>query len=211
MQAREEPPVEFASRPAYRWPHGLLRPLRRARRPHLDRDWRSQRAQDEGTSAMHKFKSIGKDHVGALLLLALGAAVLALALGYRTGDLNRMGAGFIPVVLGALLMLVGVAIWVTAAPAGMDVVAHSAQRDGALHGPEWRGWICILGGVVAFAVLGQYGGLLPATLASVVVSAMGDRNNTLRGAATLGAILTLFCLIVFHYGLKLQLSLFHWG
>jgi hypothetical protein len=51
---------------------------------------------------------------------------------------------------------------------------------------------------------------LPATFASVFISAMGDRNNTFKGAALLGAILTLFCLIVFHYGLSLQLPLFQW-
>jgi hypothetical protein len=155
---------------------------------------------------------LGKDHYGALLLLALGAGVLALGLSYKTGSLSRMGAGFIPVVLGVLMMLVGVAIGVTAAPPGQREMVNPLPGHGVhAGGPEWRGWLCILGGVVAFVVFGQYGGLLPATFASVVVSAMGDRNNTIKGAAVLGAILTLFCLIVFHFGLKLQLPLFQWG
>lgn len=156
-------------------------------------------------------KKLGKDHIGALLLLALGAGVLALGVGYKMGTLNHMGAGFIPVVLGVLTMLVGVALGVTAAPAGQETISHPLPGHGTKHPPEWRGWLCILGGVVAFVVLGQYGGLLPATFASVFVSAMGDRNNTVKSAAALAAALVVFCLVVFHYGLSLQLPLFQWG
>ena len=153
----------------------------------------------------------GKDHYGALLLLALGAGVLALGVGYQVGSLNRMGAGFIPVVLGVLMMLVGIALGVTAAPPGQETIAHPLPGDGSKTGPEWRGWLCILGGVLAFVVFGQHGGLLPASFASVFVAAMGDRNSTVKGSALLAAALTLFCLIVFHYGLSLQLPLFQWG
>lgn len=155
-------------------------------------------------------KSWGKDHYGALMLLALGAAALALGVGYKIGSLNHMGAGFIPVVLGVLMMGVGVALGVTAAPPGEEQVAHPLPGDGTHTGPEWRGWLCILGGVVSFVVLGEHGGLLPATFTAVFVSAMGDRTSTVKGSATLAAILTLFCLIVFHYGLSLQLPLFQW-
>ena len=155
-------------------------------------------------------KSWGKDHYGALLLLALGAGVLALGLGYKMGTLNRMGAGFIPVVLGALMIAVGVAIGVTAAPAGQKKISHPLPGDGTHKGPQWRGWLCILGGVAAFVVIGDYGGLMPATFASVFISALGDRNNTVKAAALLGAALTLLCLIVFHFGLALQLPLFQW-
>jgi hypothetical protein len=161
---------------------------------------------------MWRPKNWGKDHYGALMLLALGAAVLAMGLGYRMGTLNRMGAGFIPVVLGVLLMGVGVTIGVTAELPGSEAApAHPLPGDGTHRGIDVRGWACILSGVLAFVVLGRWGGLLPATFASVVVSAMGDRQNTWRGAALLGAILTVFCLIVFHYGLNLQLPLFQWG
>jgi hypothetical protein len=152
-----------------------------------------------------------KDHLGALLLLALGAAVLALGIGYHIGSLNHMGAGFIPVVLGVLLMAVGAAIGITAAPAGREMTNPLPGHDsGAHHGPEWRGWGCILGAVLAFVVIGDHGGLLPATFASVFVAALGDRQSTVKASALLAATLTLFCLVVFHFGLKLQLPLFQW-
>ena len=160
---------------------------------------------------MRRTRTWGKDHYGALLLLALGAGVLALGLGYKTGTLNRMGAGFIPVVLGVLMMLVGIALGVTAAPAGQETIAHPLPGDGSKTGPEWRGWLCILGGVLAFVVFGQYGGLLPATFASVFIAALGDRQSSVKASALLAAALTVFCLVVFHYGLHLQLPLFQWA
>jgi hypothetical protein len=161
---------------------------------------------------MRRPKNMSKDHIGALLLLALGAGVLALGLGYKMGSLNHMGAGYIPVVLGVLMMLVGVALGVTAAAPGAREMTTPLPGHG-VHpgGPEWRGWLCILGGVVAFVVLGQYGGLVPATFASVFVSAMGDRNNTVKTSAVLASAMVVFCVIVFHFGLSLQLPLFQWG
>ena len=151
-----------------------------------------------------------KDRIGALLLIVLGSAVLLVGLGYRMGSLNRMGAGFIPVVLGVLLILVGLAIGVTAAPAGRSMT-NPLPGEGHHGGPEWRGWGCILGGVLAFVVFGMYGGLVPATFASVFIAALGDRQNTVKGAAVVSAIITVFGAIVFHYGLRLQLALFSWG
>jgi len=159
---------------------------------------------------MSRFKALGKDHKGSLLLIALGIGVLALGMTYRMGTLNRMGAGFIPVVLGALLILVGLAIGMTAAPAGRE--APSTNAHGAVTaGPEWRGWSCILGGVVAFVVFGAYGGLVPATFAAVFISALGDRQSTVKTAAALAAIVDVFGTIVFHFCLHLQLPLFQWG
>jgi hypothetical protein len=161
---------------------------------------------------MQRLKSLGKDHLGGVLLIALGAAVLAMGVTYKMGSLNRMGAGYIPVVLGVLMILVGIAIGVTAAPAGKRVMVNPLPGHGAHgNGIDVRGWLCILGGVVGFVVLGAYGGLMPATFASVFISAMGDRNNTYKGAAVLAAVLTVFCLVVFHFGLSLQLPLFQWG
>lgn len=161
---------------------------------------------------MLRLKNISKDYYGAALLLVMGTGVLVLGMDYRMGSLSRMGAGFIPVVLGALMMLVAIAIAVTATPAGAPAAAGAhGGHGGASTGPEWRGWGCIIAGVIAFVVIGQYGGLIPATFASVFISAMGDRLNTVKSAAMLGVIMVVFGVIVFHFGLSLQLPLFHWN
>ena len=160
---------------------------------------------------MRRLKSVGKDHIGALLLLLMGAGVLGLGVTYNVGSLNRMGAGFIPVTLGALMMVVGLAIGITAVPADREAPKTTLHGVSTAGKPEWRGWICILAGVAAFVILGNYGGLVPASFAAVFLSALGDRENTIKSAAVLGVVVTIFGVAVFHYGLSLQLPLFQWG
>jgi hypothetical protein len=148
-------------------------------------------------------RRFNKDRVSAVLLIVLGLGIVAEGLTYRMGTLTRMGAGFIPVVLGTLLALVGAAIGITAEPGDFG--------DAKTHPTEWRGWLCILGGVFAFVLFGVYGGLVPATFAAVFIAAMGDKGNRVRDAALLAIGLVFAGVLIFSYGLHLQLPLFAWG
>jgi hypothetical protein len=161
---------------------------------------------------MRSFRRIRKDHISAALLLVIGCGVLGLGLTYEVGNLNRMGPGFVPVSLGIMMILVAIAIGVTAAPPEPSLARPDRPgRPAADRGPQWRGWLCIVASVAAFVVVGDYGGLVPATLLAVFVAAMGDRDNTWKSAAILAAIVTAFGVAIFHFGLALQLPLFQWG
>ncbi|MEO8523675.1 MAG: tripartite tricarboxylate transporter TctB family protein [Caldimonas sp.] len=152
---------------------------------------------------MKRLRRLSKDRVSGVVLLVLGLAIVAQGLEYRMGTLTHMGAGFVPVVLGILLALVGVAIWITAEPGDFGT-AESMPT-------EWRGWLCVLGGVFAFVVFGQYGGLVPASFISVFIAAMGDRSNSVRTAALLAAGITVAGVVIFVYGLGMTFPLFTWG
>ena len=151
-----------------------------------------------------------KDRLGGALLLATGAATAIAGSGYGLGTLRQMGSGFYPVVLGVLLALIGVVLLATATRAPDAHLATAPAETAHLSGPavQWRGWLCILGGALSFVVLGQHGGLVPASFVSVFVAALGDRNNSVRDAALLAALMTLLGVVVFHYGLHLLLPLF---
>lgn len=149
---------------------------------------------------MTPLRAFNKDRVGAALLILMGAAIVAQGLTYKMGELTRMGAGFIPVMLGIALMLVGIAISVTAEPGGFGTAQSRPS--------EWRGWLCVLGGVMAFAVLGALAGLVPATLLSVFIAAMGDRANSVRDSAILAVGVTGVGVLVFVYGLRMPFPLF---
>ncbi len=149
-----------------------------------------------------------KDHLGGALLLVMGVAVVIAGVGYGTGTLRQMGSGFFPVVLGGLMALIGVALLASARAAAADPPAEMAHLAGPV--VQWRGWLCIIGGVAAFVVLGDHGGLVPASFVSVFVAAMGDRQNTWRSAAGLASLMTLLAIVVFHFGLHLLLPLFTW-
>ena len=138
-----------------------------------------------------------------MLLIVIGLAIAAQGMTYKIGALTRMGAGFMPVVYGVLLALMGLAIGITAEKGDFG--------DEKTAPTEWRGWLCILGGIVAFVVIGVYGGLAPATFAAVFISAMGDRENSVRDSFLLALALVITGGLIFSYGLHLQLPLFSWG
>ena len=153
-----------------------------------------------------------KDHLGGALLLVTGVAVVVAGVGYGTGTLRQMGSGFLPVVMGVSMAAIGVALLASArrAPAGATLEPPAEMAH--LAGPvvQWRGWLCIVAGVLSFVVLGQHGGLVPASFVSVFVAALGDRGNTWRAAAGLAALMTALGVVVFHFGLHLLLPLFTW-
>ncbi len=152
---------------------------------------------------MNSLRRLTRDRVGAALLILLGVGIVAEGLTLRIGTAVHMGPGFMPVVYGLLIALIGVAIGLAAGPKDFG--------DETTNPVAWRGWLCILGGVVAFVVVGVYGGLAPATFAAVFLSALGDRSNSVRDAAMLAAAMVVLAVLLFSYGLKLQLPLFAWG
>ncbi len=160
---------------------------------------------------MLRLKALGKDHYGALLIVALGISVLVASVSYRIGSLTQMGSGFFPMVLGVLLLLTGIAIGLTATPANSGEASAASDKTKPHGGFEWRSWSCILGGLAAFIVFAVYGGMLLASFSSVFIAAMGDRQNTVRHAVVIGVIMTAIYVVVFHYGLRLPPPLFRWG
>lgn len=145
-----------------------------------------------------------KDYYGGALMLLIGVGAVLDGLTYPIGRLSDMGPGFFPIIFGGILALVGIAIAGSASR-----VANVAPNAGS---PifEWRGWLCILSGIVAFTVLGEYGGLLPATFALVFLSALGDRQNSLRTALVLAGVICAICVVVFWWALQLQFPLLAW-
>ena len=156
---------------------------------------------------------LSKDHFGAALLILMGSGVVIEASRYPFGSLTQMGPGFIPTVLGVLLMLVGLAIGLTARSQEKSsrIGRPSSRRPEHANRAEWRGWICIVAGVLAFVLFGHYGGLAPATFASVFIAALGERRNSVKDAALLALGITIAGTLIFSWALHLQLPLFTWG
>lgn len=159
---------------------------------------------DNRTSGiLHRYN---KDYYGGGLMFLLGTGTIYKGLGYDVGTLARMGPGYFPVVIGAVLAVIGILI---ALSARSDAGPTSSESKS--HGPEWRGWAAIILSNIAFVVIGHYGGLLPATFAVVFIAALGDRQNTLKSAFILAAAMVVVCLIIFSWALHLQFPLFRWG
>ncbi|MBJ7263493.1 MAG: tripartite tricarboxylate transporter TctB family protein [Burkholderiaceae bacterium] len=143
---------------------------------------------------------------GTMVILGVGAIVESTT--YSMGSLARMGPGMFPAILGAILIFLGLLIVrLATSPLNID----TSDDSHAVAAPEWRGWTCIIGGLLAFMLVGRFGGLVPATFVLVFVAAMGDRQHTLRSAALLATAVTVIGVAVFSWGLQLQFPLFRWG
>lgn len=151
-----------------------------------------------------------RDYYGGALMCLIGAGAVVQGLNYSFGSLTHMGPGFFPTCLGAILILLGMSIAGTAKRPSVRKTQHEGVPLES-SGPEWRGWFCIIASIAAFAVLGKWGGLLPASFAVTFISAFGDRDNTWKSALALAAVITLISVVVFWWALQLQFPLFAWG
>ena len=147
---------------------------------------------------------------GLMILFGLVAAVSGPS--YHVGTLTRMGPGFMPTVLGVILIILGV---VVAGTATVDSAAGVEAGDQNLlpEHPQWLAWLCILAGPFLFIVfggIGGIGGMAPATFACVFVSALGDRDANWKSALLLAAVVTVFGVGLFHYLLQIPMPVLQW-
>jgi hypothetical protein len=139
-----------------------------------------------------------------MALIGVGAVLEARH--YNIGTLFHMGPGFFPIILGVVMTFLGILI------AGVAAVAPAVDDDQLIvPKPEWRAWACILAGPILFIFLGNWGGLIPATFACVFVSALGDRESTLKSAFILAAGVTVCGVGLFSYLLQVSIPMWRWG
>ena len=149
-------------------------------------------------------KSLNKDYLGGILIILFGLVSQVVGSSYGIGTLANTGAGFYPVLIGVLMMITGAVI------VAQGFGRHNMATNEELR-PEWRGWLCIAGGILAFIFLITYAGLLPATFAVVFISAMGDKSMTVKAAVIASLIMCVVAVVVFWWLLKLQVPLLGGG
>lgn len=149
---------------------------------------------------MSPSRSLNPWEIGAaLLVLALGLFFLWEGSSYELGAPTRMGPGFFPVGVGLILAIFGAALI-------FDVRYLDTPRP-ELH---LRPFIAIVAGLLAFALLLGRFGLVPATVALVVLSALGDRPVRPLAIAGTAAVAAAIGYFIFLRGFGLQLEAFHW-
>jgi hypothetical protein len=146
-----------------------------------------------------------RDYYAGALMALIGAGTAYQGSQYGIGSLAEMESGFFPTVLGVGLVVIGALI---AANASKADAATTGQENPQHAGPaamDWRAWIAIILGVSLFMLCSEYLGLLPAIFSSVFVSAIGSRVTTLKQALVLACCVTVFGVLLFGYGLKVQI------
>ncbi|MEI7915264.1 MAG: tripartite tricarboxylate transporter TctB family protein [Mycobacteriaceae bacterium] len=141
--------------------------------------------------------------------VALG---LAFAIGggtYGMGSTRAMGPGFVPVVLGVILTVLGAFITTAAFRGGDSHDREAADERGPV--PWARGGM-LVAGIVFFGATIEGLGLAPALFVTTFVAALACRGVGPRGVGPLKALaisvgLTVLCLGIFVGLLQLRLPL----
>ena len=138
-----------------------------------------------------------KDCWAGLLLIGIGTAAMVAARNYPFGTALRMGPGYFPMILGALLILFGLSM------------LASALRGGERVAGSWspRALVILPLALVLFGALMEHGGFVAAMIVLIFASASAGREFKLREALLLALGLTALCVAVFVWGLGLPYPL----
>ena len=138
-----------------------------------------------------------KDVVGGVLCMAVGAVCLAIASGYRFGSAARMGAGYLPPLLSAALIGLGLAI------IGGGLVGRPA--DGEAH--DLRPGCFVLGAILGFALAVERLGLVAAIVILIGLSAFAMRPVRLLELTVFALAMAAFASFLFVGALGIPLPL----
>jgi hypothetical protein len=138
-----------------------------------------------------------KDAWAGLLLIAVGAGAILVARDYPFGTTLRMGPGYFPVMLGALLILFGLAI-----------LAAGLRRGERIAG-SWslRALFVLPLSLILFGLLMQHAGFVPAMLVLIFGSAAAGSEFRFVEVLLFALALTALAVVVFVWGLGLPYPL----
>lgn len=137
--------------------------------------------------------------VGAAALAAFGAYGIWQGSQYHVGQLTRMGPGMFPVGLGLLLLVLA-----------LVVLFDKPGEEASARRSSPRAVGCIFGSIVAFGLVVERFGVVPATVVLVVVASLAERRLRPLTTAAIALGLSAVAVLLFIEGLGLPMQAFDW-
>jgi len=138
-----------------------------------------------------------KDTCAGLLFILFGLAAMGFSTPLRIGNAAKMGPGYFPFALGAVLSLLGAVILVQSV-----LRAKGEQARPAL---QVKPVVLVLSSVVVFSQVLQPLGLLLSTVILVIVASMASHEFRWKEALLNAAVLVVIVVAVFVFFLDSQL------
>jgi hypothetical protein len=139
-----------------------------------------------------------KDIGAGLVFIAIGVFFsVEAAMNLAIGTSLAMGPGYFPAVVGGVLAVFGVAI-------ALRGLGAAPSPFGAV---SWRGVALIGLAPIVFGATVRGLGMAPTIVLTTLISVFASHRVGLVKALALTAGLTVFCVLVFHYGLGLPTPL----
>lgn len=138
------------------------------------------------------------DAAAGVVFIVLAGVFGLQSLGLELGTSLRMGPGYFPLVLAIVLLILGVAILISAFGVETEEIGAYA----------WRGLLFILPAPVFFGLTVRGLGFVPSIFFTTLIAAMASLKMKPLHALALATGVTLFCTLVFSYGLGLPFRRF---
>jgi hypothetical protein len=142
-----------------------------------------------------------EDFWAGLMFIGFGAVAIVVARDYPMGTAMRMGPGYFPTYLGAIMVVIG---------AIMTGRAYRVEGEG-IGRWGWRPLLWLSAAFAAFGVLIEEAGFVLALLALIIASSLAGRDTRPLELVVLIAVLITGSVALFIYGLELPYRLFPWS
>lgn len=139
-----------------------------------------------------------KDILAGGVFVALGIAFATGALAYDIGTALRMGPGYVPLVYGAILVALGIAVVLK------GFLAGEGEPTG---GVDARAVILITAALIFFGLTIRGLGVVGALLGTSLLAAFARSATSARDVLLIAVGLTAFSVVVFIVALQLRLPL----
>lgn len=137
-----------------------------------------------------------RDFWSGVMFLVLGVLFVVFSQAYQLGTPARMGPGFFPTMLGALMALLGLGI-------GWRALSRSGGKAD-LEPVGWRELFLVLVAVGVFAAALPYLGMVVAVTLLIAISALASHEFSWKETAISVVVLLVMSDLVFVRGLELQ-------
>lgn len=139
-----------------------------------------------------------KDILAGGIFIALGLAFAFGALAYNIGTPLRMGPGYVPLVLGGLLAVLGVAVIVK------SFIAGEGEEIGT---PDWRAVILVTAALLFFGITVRGLGVVGALFGASLMAALARSQTSWKEALAIAIGITVLSVVIFIFALQLRLPL----
>lgn len=144
---------------------------------------------------MIKFNA--QDFMAGIALMLLGSGGLFTSLSYPLGTTSRMGPGYFPLLVSALIVVVG-----------LVMMMSSIGRGGGLPKVAWRQLIVIIAAIAVFAIGFSAFGLVPALVLTILACSFASRKVTFKTVLILTVAVPFAFWLIFVQLLSLNIPVF---
>ena len=139
-----------------------------------------------------------KDILAGGIFIAMGAAFAIGSLSYEIGSPVEMGAGYVPLALGLILVGFGILVVVK------GFIAGEGEPIGDI---DWRAVILISAALLFFGITIRGLGVVGALFGASLLAALARAQTSVREAVLIAAALTALSVVIFVFALQLRLPL----